>query len=176
MLASQSDAEVLGLYRPAAYFGLECCAVSTTALVVYDWLVTLSREVDLFWTGKARPLSAILYFANKYLNVLPYVMTGVQMAPMSDKRCVCRPREQFPVLALRAWRPQLRQDNHCVSHIPLFILYPTSSVYCPAGLCVDSFSMAGRLRPSPCERSSRHEHGGVNSVVFSASTLQHGGV
>ena len=54
---------------------------------MYDWLVTLSREVDLFWTGKARPLSAALYFANRYLNIVPYVMTAVQMASISDKVC-----------------------------------------------------------------------------------------
>ena len=55
---------------------------------MYDWLVTLSREVDLFWTGNARPLSTTLYFANKYLNLLSYVVTGVQLAPTSNKVCV----------------------------------------------------------------------------------------
>ena len=54
---------------------------------MYDWAVTLSREVDLFWTGKARPLSAALYFANRYLNILPYAVTAVQMAPISEEVC-----------------------------------------------------------------------------------------
>ncbi|PIL33070.1 hypothetical protein GSI_04519 [Ganoderma sinense ZZ0214-1] len=97
MSASQSDAEVLGLYRAAAYFYDQrvldlraCMGRRCPAFVVYDWLVTLSREVDLFWTDKVRSLSAMLYLANKYLNLLPYIVNGVQMAPMSDKNKSCR--------------------------------------------------------------------------------------
>ena len=55
------------------------------ALVVYDWLVTLSREVHLFWTGKVRPLPAVLYLANKYTNLLACFLNVLQMAPMPNK-------------------------------------------------------------------------------------------
>ncbi|KAI1788580.1 hypothetical protein LXA43DRAFT_1063459 [Ganoderma leucocontextum] len=55
------------------------------SLVVYDWILTLSREVQLFWTGKTRPLSALLYFTNRYLNLLSIVMGILWYAPMSDK-------------------------------------------------------------------------------------------
>ena len=54
------------------------------AFVVYDWVVTLPREVQLFWTRKARPLSAALYFLNRYLNILTQLFIMVEDAPMSD--------------------------------------------------------------------------------------------
>ena len=53
--------------------------------MTYDWAVTLSREVQLFWGGKARPLSAILYFSNKYLNVLMAIMAVLEGVPVYDE-------------------------------------------------------------------------------------------
>ena len=55
---------------------------------MYDWTVTLSREVELFWTSEVRTLSAMLYFSNKYLNVLAQIMYMLGHASMSDKVCI----------------------------------------------------------------------------------------
>ncbi|KAI1791573.1 hypothetical protein LXA43DRAFT_421419 [Ganoderma leucocontextum] len=79
---STSDAALVAFY--ATCFQKICCQFSVTALVVYDWVVTLSREVHLFWTGTARPLSAVLYFSNKYLNVLSMILGMLSYVPMSD--------------------------------------------------------------------------------------------
>ena len=38
-------------------------------MVLYDWLLSLPREVHLFITGNARPLSAGLYFMNRYASL-----------------------------------------------------------------------------------------------------------
>ena len=58
------------------------------ALTAYDWVLTLSREGQLFWTGKARPISAILYFSNKYLNLFTVaIATPLWQAPLSDQVC-----------------------------------------------------------------------------------------
>ena len=38
-------------------------------LVVYDYFMTLGREVELFWKGKCRG-AAILFYINRYLNLL----------------------------------------------------------------------------------------------------------
>lgn len=53
--------------------------------MTYDGIVTVSREASLFWTGEARLLSAVLYFSNKYLNILAYIIGMLLMAAMSDK-------------------------------------------------------------------------------------------
>ncbi|TBU27635.1 hypothetical protein BD309DRAFT_869914 [Dichomitus squalens] len=39
-------------------------------MVVYDWMLSLPREARLFITGTARPLSAWLYFTNRYSSLL----------------------------------------------------------------------------------------------------------
>ena len=62
-----------------------------TALVLYDWAVTLPREIQLFWTGKARPLSAILYFSNKYLNLLSQIVNMLENAKQSDQASTSSP-------------------------------------------------------------------------------------
>ena len=46
---------------------------------MYDWAVTLTREVQLIWTRKARPLSAALYFSNRYLNMIGQVLSIVMI-------------------------------------------------------------------------------------------------
>ena len=53
---------------------------------MYDWLATLPREVHLFWTRRThRSLPAILYFSNKYLNVLSVIVSMLLYTPQSDK-------------------------------------------------------------------------------------------
>ncbi|KAI1782024.1 hypothetical protein LXA43DRAFT_1151863, partial [Ganoderma leucocontextum] len=49
---------------------------------VYDWVGTLPHEVQLFWNKKARPLSAILYFSNKYLNLLAQVINLLDLSAL----------------------------------------------------------------------------------------------
>ena len=46
--------------------------------------MTLSREVRLFWGRKARPLPTVLYFLNKYSNLLPPIVALLEMTPVSD--------------------------------------------------------------------------------------------
>ncbi|KAI1791579.1 hypothetical protein LXA43DRAFT_421636 [Ganoderma leucocontextum] len=146
--------EIIGLlnFQAAAYFRQQCCLVSVTAVVTYDWVVTLSREIHLFWTGKARPLSAILYFSNKYLNVLSYIMGILSMAPMSDK------------------------DRHCVSLNLVFIIHPTSSIHGVAGICVDSTSLAIGTRFSSFNLSVCHRYGGRTRVSGRRLSLPYVGV
>ncbi|TBU65274.1 hypothetical protein BD310DRAFT_953487 [Dichomitus squalens] len=46
--------------------------VATAALVGYDYVLTVSRELRLFWKGSIN-VASILYFTNRYLAVLYYV-------------------------------------------------------------------------------------------------------
>ena len=70
---------------------IEYLRMSILALTAYDWMLTLSREGQFFWTGKARPISAILYFSNKYLNLFTVaIATPLWQAPLSDQVCFRR--------------------------------------------------------------------------------------
>ncbi|KAM5542820.1 hypothetical protein V8D89_003781 [Ganoderma adspersum] len=107
--------------------------ISTIAFVVYDWLVTLSREVDLFWAGNARPLSTMLYFANKYLNILLYVVTGVQMAPTSNKSCAKMAIVFRVLLCLSYIPPAVIQ---VVAPMVAFIVYPVLGISSSTWGCI----------------------------------------
>ncbi|KIK54901.1 hypothetical protein GYMLUDRAFT_249092 [Collybiopsis luxurians FD-317 M1] len=46
-------------------------------ILIYDWLITLDREVELFWKHDRKRLPAILFFVNRYLSLLGSIPTSV---------------------------------------------------------------------------------------------------
>ncbi|KIK54908.1 hypothetical protein GYMLUDRAFT_48294 [Collybiopsis luxurians FD-317 M1] len=46
-------------------------------ILIYDWLLTLDREIELFWKRDCKRLPAILFFVNRYLSLLGAVPTSV---------------------------------------------------------------------------------------------------
>ena len=60
---------------------------SYPAFVVYDLIITLPREIKLFWTRDVRILSAVLYFSNKYSVLLSAATPIIKYVPMSDPGC-----------------------------------------------------------------------------------------
>ncbi|KAI0653586.1 hypothetical protein C8Q70DRAFT_1035010 [Cubamyces menziesii] len=86
---SSEDADMAQLILAAeSFFDENCCGFAVTAVLCYEYLITMDREVALFW--KRKPTGAsILFFANRYLalalslftsvfNVLPYVSIEVR--------------------------------------------------------------------------------------------------
>ncbi|EJF61640.1 hypothetical protein DICSQDRAFT_170056 [Dichomitus squalens LYAD-421 SS1] len=69
---------------PAMY-----CRVAIASLVLYDWMITLPREVQLFWTGKSSILSVCLFILNRYLTVIWWILDMIKTAPLFDKKSVC---------------------------------------------------------------------------------------
>ncbi|TBU39399.1 hypothetical protein BD309DRAFT_969767 [Dichomitus squalens] len=67
---------------PAMY-----CRVAIASLVLYDWMITLPREVQLFWTGKSSILSVCLFILNRYLTVIWWILDMIKTAPLFDKNC-----------------------------------------------------------------------------------------
>ena len=47
--------------------------MTTAAMVLYEYIVTLGDEVDLFWKRKISSAS-IIFFLNRYLTILGYVL------------------------------------------------------------------------------------------------------
>ena len=81
-------AVVTGMSRPGGVT-IHQLTYSCPVLVVYDWMLTLPREIELFWTGKTRSVSAALYFSTKYLNVLAQVLNMVAIWDISISDQVC---------------------------------------------------------------------------------------
>nr|VWO96140.1 Cytochrome P450 monooxygenase CYP52X1 [Ganoderma boninense] len=137
-MSSQPDNaidELVAFYaavQPGGY-----CGVAVTALIVYDWVVTLPRELQLFWTGKARPLSSILYFTNKYLNLLAQVINLVEYGPISD---------------------ELHESHLRGQHLHMFFFPSTSSIRRVEGICIDSQSLAIGVHLSVVEHAVCHKY------------------
>ncbi|TBU22101.1 hypothetical protein BD311DRAFT_770977 [Dichomitus squalens] len=61
--------------------------IAIAVMVLYDWVISLPREMELFINTDARPLSACLYFANKYTNIVSQVVSMLAYAPLSTESC-----------------------------------------------------------------------------------------
>ncbi|KAI0654382.1 hypothetical protein C8Q70DRAFT_1058478 [Cubamyces menziesii] len=61
------------------------CDAAVTALVVYNWLINLGDEVDLFWSAPTKGAS-LLYFAIRYLAFVEPIIAMCTFYPMADKR------------------------------------------------------------------------------------------
>ncbi|KAJ8462625.1 hypothetical protein ONZ51_g10781 [Trametes cubensis] len=60
------------------------CDAAVTALVVYNWLINLGDEVDLFWSAPTKGAS-LLYFAIRYLAFVEPIIAMCTFYPMADK-------------------------------------------------------------------------------------------
>ncbi|KAJ8453594.1 hypothetical protein ONZ51_g13510 [Trametes cubensis] len=74
---SSEDADMAQLILAAeSFFDENCCGFAVTAVLCYEYLITMDREVALFW--KRKPTGAsILFFANRYLALALSLFTSV---------------------------------------------------------------------------------------------------
>ncbi|TFK79248.1 hypothetical protein K466DRAFT_505861, partial [Polyporus arcularius HHB13444] len=62
------------------------CLVAASVLFIYDTFLTFDQEVAYFWTTKRISGAALLFFANKWISMMVYVMSLVGFASFpSDK-------------------------------------------------------------------------------------------
>ncbi len=55
-------------------------------LFMYDAFITFDREVAYFWTAKRISRAALLFFGNKWISMVYYIMVSVEYVPFpSDK-------------------------------------------------------------------------------------------
>ncbi len=52
----------------------------TIVLFIYDTFLTFDQEVAYFWTTKRISGAALLFFANKWISMMVYVMGLVEFA------------------------------------------------------------------------------------------------
>ena len=55
----------------------------STALVVYEYLITFGREVELYWTQGVTAAS-ILFYANRYISLAINVYQLFENLPVGD--------------------------------------------------------------------------------------------
>lgn len=50
-------------------------------LLIYDYLITFDREVDLFWASTSLTAAPILFYTTRYLGLLSTVLTRMKAIP-----------------------------------------------------------------------------------------------
>ena len=56
------------------------------ALILYDYFITLTLEVELFWKGKCRSATMLFYF-NRYLSIIYSIYGLASNAHISTQVC-----------------------------------------------------------------------------------------
>ncbi|RDX42916.1 hypothetical protein OH76DRAFT_1422252 [Lentinus brumalis] len=75
-----------------------------SGLVVYEYMITFGREVELFWTGRLTG-AAILFFFNRYLSLVVDVYGLLENMYVPDKICpdVARSSKALDILQYFPW-------------------------------------------------------------------------
>ncbi|RPD60336.1 hypothetical protein L226DRAFT_525611 [Lentinus tigrinus ALCF2SS1-7] len=75
-----------------------------SSLVVYEYMITLGREVELFWRGRLTG-AAILFFFNRYLSLVVDVYGLLENMHVPDKICpnVARSSKALDILQYFPW-------------------------------------------------------------------------
>ncbi|TBU38268.1 hypothetical protein BD309DRAFT_983780 [Dichomitus squalens] len=85
-MSSPSDMTLDSIF--STYFWMSVIfhlSLAMSVVVVYDWVLSLPRELRLFWAGNARSLSAWLYFANRYIALFSEAGQLLVFVPWSAK-------------------------------------------------------------------------------------------
>ncbi|PIL24637.1 hypothetical protein GSI_12521 [Ganoderma sinense ZZ0214-1] len=84
-MSSQSDSAAAELIALASVlYQANHCIIGSTFFLIYDYAITLGREVNLFWTHKYTGAS-ILFFTNRYVTLTWNVMGLAQLAKISEQ-------------------------------------------------------------------------------------------
>lgn len=133
------------------------------AFLLYDFLLTFDKEIQLFWR---KPLSAasMLFYLNRYLTLTVYILVAIGMAPMALR------------VSLSSQRT-LRSSAHLVAEVRSALMERCKSLYVTdihtqlcyflqgsdddgvlaggsASLCVTHDIQAYNTTHSPCARDS----------------------
>lgn len=68
---------------PQIYYVATQGLLCATALLVYDWCISLGGEATLFWRAP-RTSASILYLFNRYCIMLEWVLAMITIQPVSD--------------------------------------------------------------------------------------------
>lgn len=91
---------MLNSYCGVAALGKDFDAITHTVfttssvLLVYEYIITFDKEVELFWRGSMTRASALFLF-NRYLSLVAIALPRFTMQPMQPKVCWSLPFSQL---------------------------------------------------------------------------------
>ncbi|KAI0351129.1 hypothetical protein OH77DRAFT_1430149 [Trametes cingulata] len=85
MSSSGEAAAIVELYE--AQFTIQYIVIAITALLWQDVLLCLGAEIRFIWLGRPTSLASVLYFFNRYILPLSYVLSLATISPVSSNSC-----------------------------------------------------------------------------------------
>ncbi|RPD73188.1 hypothetical protein L226DRAFT_511074, partial [Lentinus tigrinus ALCF2SS1-7] len=98
---SQGDADAAEII--SEYAGLMTnayCAIGASVFVCWEYAITLSDEVDLFWTRGFSGATA-LFLVNRYVVLAVNILNLIGYATLSDRSCSLLARAGFAMQCLQ---------------------------------------------------------------------------
>ncbi|KAI0687549.1 hypothetical protein C8Q76DRAFT_760014 [Earliella scabrosa] len=83
---SSADERAAIASEALAFLVSNYCANAGSGLIVWEYLITLGQEVELFWANKLTG-AAVLFYFNRYLNLVNNIYGIVMNMPISDEDC-----------------------------------------------------------------------------------------
>ncbi|KAI0351098.1 hypothetical protein OH77DRAFT_1513980 [Trametes cingulata] len=62
------------------------CAVSATALLLFDWMITVDRETEVVWSGSMN-VARVLYVLSRIVGPSANIVSMVMFSPVTDEVC-----------------------------------------------------------------------------------------
>ncbi|GJE94523.1 hypothetical protein PsYK624_106930 [Phanerochaete sordida] len=114
-------------------------SAALSALVGYEYLITISQEVDSVWRRQFS-LTSVLLISTRWVMLVNQIF---QWLPAS---------------------PHLSLDRHCLRRSHVAILCPSCDIFCSAGLCY-----RGQERATPDDCPCSRSHSAVHKHLWSDS-------
>jgi len=73
-MPSSSDDNITDVFQTNTI--INYCFVSLSALMLYEYIITIGEEVQLIWSRKLASFSAFLFFMNRFV-LIGLIVTGV---------------------------------------------------------------------------------------------------
>ncbi|KAL7278430.1 hypothetical protein ACG7TL_007427 [Trametes sanguinea] len=73
-------------YLVATLYQSNICTISATVLLLYDWILTLDREMQLVWSQR-KGLAAVLYMSGRLVTPISYLASMLLWSPVRDETC-----------------------------------------------------------------------------------------
>ncbi|KAI0704472.1 hypothetical protein C8T65DRAFT_741036 [Cerioporus squamosus] len=78
-MSNDMYAAIVSLYVGARYN--YSSSIAAAVLLIYDYLITFNREVELFWTSPNITAAPLLFYTTRYLGLLSVILTRVKGSP-----------------------------------------------------------------------------------------------
>ncbi|RPD65252.1 hypothetical protein L227DRAFT_583266 [Lentinus tigrinus ALCF2SS1-6] len=136
-MQASPDAKVISSY--ASFVQGQYYSVAARALFLWDYFVTLDREIEYVW-GQKLSAASVLFISNRYVNLLITILELIEQAPFQTPEVMVRVLQSLLILAsfivaksvfvtLRVYATWSRDWRPALPILALALLTPAANLY-----------------------------------------------